>query len=67
MLTPARKIPRDWVTKCTQNSNVIQVVPDKRICADTDLHVTFDTSIFILAYCLPFLLTLLILFGLILR
>ena len=45
----------------------LQVVPEKRICADTSTHVTFDTSLFILAFCLPFLLTLFVLVGLMLR
>ena len=48
-------------------SHALQVVPDKRICADDASHVTFDTSVFILAFCLPFLLTTFILLGLILR
>ena len=48
-------------------THTLQVVPEKEICTDTASHVTFDTSIFILCFCLPFLLTLVLILGLIFR
>ncbi|TRY67474.1 hypothetical protein TCAL_05352 [Tigriopus californicus] len=45
----------------------LKPVPEKQICADISQHLTFDVSVFILAFCLPFLLILFLGLGLILR
>ena len=45
----------------------LKPVPEKQICTDTSQHLTFDVSVFILAYCLPVLLIFFLSCGLILR
>ena len=48
-------------------SHRLQALPDKFICKDTQSHLTFDLSVFILTFCLPLLLIIFLTFGLILR
>lgn len=45
----------------------LQAIPDKQICMDTKPHLTFDISVFILAFCLPFLLIFFLCLGLFVR
>ena len=48
-------------------SHKLQALPEKFICMDTQTHLTFDLSLFILTLCLPLLLFVFLTIGLILR
>nr|XP_040566724.1 uncharacterized protein LOC121116530 isoform X2 [Lepeophtheirus salmonis] len=48
-------------------THTLEVIPDMFICKDSTSHLTFDISIFILQFCLPFLLVLFLGIGLIVR